>query len=66
MTNTNTKSNTKIQTTISKEMDNKICTMANYLGVSKNDFVRCALVQYIMTVGQAQEAMSRLEVKENE
>lgn len=58
--------NTKIQTTISMDMNEKICAMADYLGVSKNDFIRCAIVQYMMAVGQAQEAMNNLALKELE
>lgn len=58
--------NMKIQTTITDEMNNKICSMAEYLGITKNDFVRLALVQYMMAVGQAQEAMNNVVLKEIE
>lgn len=58
--------NTKIQTTISHEMNDKICSMADYLGVTKNDFIRCAIVQYMLGVSQAQESMTKLtnQIKE--
>lgn len=58
--------NTKIQTTISVDMHEKICSMADYLGITKNDFIRCAVVQYMMAVGQAQEAMNNVALKEIE
>ena len=57
---------TKIQTTISYDMNEKILAMSNYLGVSKNDFIRCALTQYMLSVSQAQEAMNNLALKELE
>lgn len=56
----------KIQTTITDEMNNKICAMSDYLGITKNDFVRLALVQYMMAVGQTQEAINNIAIKELE
>ena len=56
----------KIQTTITNEMNNKICSMAEYLGITKNDFVRLALVQYMIAVGQSQEAINNIAIKELE
>lgn len=52
--------NTKIQTTISCDMNDKICSMAAYLGISKNDFIRCALIQYMLGVSKVKDPMDKL------
>ena len=56
----------RIQTTINDEMGKKIVSMSDYLGISKNDFIRNALVQYMISVGQAQDALNAVAVKELE
>lgn len=56
----------RIQTTINDEMGKKIVSMSEYLGISKNDFIRNALTQYMISVGQAQDALNAVAVKELE
>ena len=43
----------KLQTTITEEMNNKILEYCKIIGCTKNDFVRFALMEYMLGVSSS-------------
>lgn len=54
----------KVQMNISEDFENQILTTADYLGMSKNEFIKYSIQSVMVSLKQSQEAIKQVATEQ--